>query len=159
MFNSAMKRRRRTTAPPALNLTSMMDMLTIILVFLLCNISAEEQDFVLAKNLTLPTSNSQLDFIKAVQVKLTKKELLVEDTFIAKISGNKIVDAKIDKEGKILPLYNMLQRYHSLNKTFLDKTTVVLQADKGFPFELLDQILRTAAMAGYPNVRFATLKD
>jgi len=157
MFDESMRRRmREPTTPPQLNLNSMMDMLSIILVFLLANISAEEQDFVIAKNLTLPNSNSSLGFEKAVQVKLSKKELLIEDTFVAKVSGKKVVGVDVDG-GKIVPLYNMLQRYRSLSKDS-DKTTVVFQADKDFPFEILNQVMRTAAMAGYPNFRFAIQK-
>lgn len=157
MFDLAMQRRqKKATDPPTLNLNSMMDMLSIILVFLLANISAEEQDFVIAKNLSLPNSNSSLGFEKAVQVKLTKKELLIEDTFVAKVSGTKVVGVDIDG-GKIVPLYNMLQRYRSLSKD-ADKTTVVFQADKDFPFDILNQVMRTSAMAGYPNFRFAIQK-
>jgi biopolymer transport protein ExbD len=154
MFDSSMRRRSRGNNDPVmLNLNSMMDMLSIILVFLLANSSAEEQDFVIAKNLSLPGSTSKLGFTKAVQVKLSRKELTIEDTFVAKVQGNKIVGVDIDG-GKIIPLYNMLQRYRSLSRD-ADKTTVVFQADKKFPFEILNQVMRTAAMAGYPNFRFA----
>ena len=157
MFDSSMGRRqRKATEIPKLNLNSMMDMLSIILVFLLANISAEEQDFVIAKNLNLPSSDSTLGFSKAVQVKLTRKELLIEDTFVAKVSGSKVVGVDIDG-GKIVPLYNMLQRFRNLSKD-TDKTTVVFQAEKTFPFEILNQVMRTAAMAGYPNFRFAIQK-
>jgi len=157
MFDSAMGRRQRGAHEvQKLNLNSMMDMLSIILVFLLANSSAEEQDFVIAKNLNLPNSHSSLGFSKAVQVKLTRKELLIEDTFVAKVSNAKIVGVDIDG-GKIVPLYNMLQRYRSLSRD-ADKTTVVFQAEKTFPFEVLNQVMRTAAMAGYPNFRFAIQK-
>ncbi len=153
----AMKRRLTDADKlPSLNLNSMMDMLSIILVFLLSNISAEEQDFVIAPDLTLPNSNSDLGFTKAVQVKLTTKELLLEDTFVAKVSGDKIVGAEIDK-GKIVPLYNMMQRYKNLGKD-KDNTTVVFQADKEFPFSLINDVMRTAALAGYPNFRFTIQK-
>lgn len=147
---------RGSSEPPSLNLNSMMDMLSIILVFLLANSSAEEQDFVIAKNLALPNSNSSLGFTKAVQVKLSKRELTVEDTFVAKVTGKKLVGVDIDGD-KIVPLYNMLQRYRTLSKE-MDKTTVVFQADKKFPFELLNKVMRTCAMAGYPNFRFAIQK-
>lgn len=158
MFEHSMRRRSREGSKPImLNLNSMMDMLSIILVFLLSNISAEEQDFVLADNLTLPNSTSQLGFTKAVQVKLTRSDLMVEDTFVAKISNDKIVGAEMDG-GKIVPLYNMLQRYRSFSKSG-EKNTVVFQADKKFPFELLNSVMRTAAMAGYPNFRFAIQRE
>jgi biopolymer transport protein ExbD len=158
MFEQSMKRRGNAAQKPVmLNLNSMMDMLSIILVFLLSNISSEEQDFVLADNLTLPSSSSALGFTKAVQVKLTRSDLMVEDTFVAKISGSKVVGAEVDG-GKIVPLYNMLQRYRSFSKSD-EKNTVVFQADKKFPFELLNKVMRTAAMAGYPNFRFAIQRE
>ena len=143
--------------PPQLNLNSMMDMLSIILVFLLANISADEKDFVLAQDLTLPNSTSKLGFIKAVQVKMTRKELLVEDQFVAKVSGNTLVGTPVEGK-KIVQLYNMLQRYRSFSKESA-KDVVILQADKEFPFELLDKVMRTAAMAGYPNFRLAIQKE
>ena len=157
MFDSSMRRRTAHQKPLMLNLNSMMDMLSIILVFLLSNISSEEQDFVLAKNLDLPSSTSQLGFTKAVQVKMTRSELKVEDTFVAKIEDNKVVGAQTEGD-KIVPLYNMLQRFRSIS-TSDTKDTVVLQADKRFPFRLLNSVMRTAAMAGYPNFRFAIQKE
>lgn len=158
MFDSMMQRRQRKAQKPLmLNLNSMMDMLSIILVFLLSNISAEEQDFVLAENIRLPNSTSDLGFTKAVQVKLTRSELMVEDTFVAKIADNRIVGTQIDGD-KIVPLYNMLQRYRSFSKT-MEKNTVVFQADKDFSFKLLNMVMRTSAMAGYPNFRLAIQKE
>lgn len=158
MFDGAMRRRLQTAhRPTTLNLNSLMDMLSILLVFLLSNISAEEQDFVLADHLTLPASNSELGFVKAVQVKLSRRELLVEDTFVGKISGERLAGVRVDGQ-KIVPLYNMLQRYKSLG-TSAEKDTVVLQADKDLPFRLLNMVMRTAAMAGYPNFRLAIQKE
>lgn len=157
-FDSSMRRRQsKDDRPPELNLNSMMDMLSIILVFLLANISADAKDFVLAQDLTLPYSTSKLGFIKAVQVKLTTKDLLVEDQFVAKVSGHKIVGTRIEGE-KIVRLFNMLQRYRAFSKDSA-KDVVILQADKGFSFRTLNRVLRTAAMAGYPNFRLAIQKE
>jgi len=158
MFDASMGRRqRKSNKPPTLNLNSMMDMLSIILVFLLSNVSAEEQDFVLAKNLTLPDSNSALGFIKAVQVKASRNELLVEDRFVAKIKDGKVVGTQVEGK-KIVALYNALQRFRQFSKESA-KDVVILQADKNFPFELLNQVMRTSAMAGYPNFRLAIQKE
>lgn len=147
---------RASHAPVMLNLNSMMDMLSIILVFLLSNISADEQDFTLAKDLTLPNSNSELGFTKAVQIKLTKKELLVEDQFVAHVKGDKLTGAPTEGS-KIVRLYNMLRRYRTLQESAKD--VVILQAHKEFPFDLLNKVMKTAAMAGYPNFRLAIQKE
>ncbi|MCB9557182.1 MAG: biopolymer transporter ExbD [Deltaproteobacteria bacterium] len=159
MYGLSVQRRKRSRKKKAaqLNLNSMMDMLTIILVFLLCNISAEEQDFILAKNLKLPKSNTERSIKPAVQIKITHNELLVDDTFVARMRGNKLM-AEATKDGKISQLYNILQRFKS-RTVDADKSVIVVQADKGLPYEVLEKVMRTAAMAGYPNYRFAVQKE
>ena len=157
MFDGSMRRRSKGEAAPQLNLNSMMDMLSIILVFLLANISADSKDFVLAGDLTLPNSTSKLGFVKAVQVKLTTKDLMVEDQFVAKVSNGKLVGTRIEGQ-KIVRLYNMLQRYRAFSKESA-KDIVIFQADKNFKFEVLNMVMRTAAMAGYPNFRMAIQKE
>ncbi len=157
MFDQSMGRRqRKSNDPPTLNLNSMMDMLSIILVFLLCNSSAEEQDFVIAKALDLPGSTSKLGFTKAVQVKLSRRELLVNDQIVAKVSNGKIVGAV--EGSKIVALYHLLSR-HKVKEENVGKDVIVVQADREYPFEILNKVLRTAAMAGFPNFRFAIQKE
>ncbi|MCB9554762.1 MAG: biopolymer transporter ExbD [Deltaproteobacteria bacterium] len=158
MFDSARRRRRKRKSKKMaeLNLNSMMDMLAIILVFLLCNISSEENDFVLAKNLDLPDSNTSRSIKPTLQVKVTRGELLVDDVFVAKISESGVKAPK-DGEGKIGALYNILQRAKSRDRDG-DKSVLVFQADKDLPFSIINDVMRTAAMAGYPNYRFAVQK-
>ena len=157
MFAMAMRRRRDATARvPAVNLTSMMDMLSIILVFLLAAQSAEEQDFVLARHLVLPSSTSALGFAKAVQLKLTRRALMIEDTVIGRVRDGRLVGVKL-RGDRIVPLYDLLRRYRESAEDAA--TTIVLQADRDFRFALLDKVMRTAAEAGFPNFRLAIQKE
>jgi len=160
---SAKSKREQKTM--ALNLTSMMDMFTIILVFLIFSFSSQDQNLKLDGDLTLPESIAGLDFKWAINVNITPTELKVEGNPIAKVRGGKISGAKVDKEKKrILPLYNLLKKYkeiesqESVNPTE-DETVIAFQADKNMPFELIDLVMKTSAQAGYPNFRFVVLKS
>src|SRR5262252_3013695 len=66
-----------------LNITPMMDMMTIILVFLLKSFSASASTITFDSNLQVPRSETQLKTKLAVSVTLTKKVILVEGDAVA----------------------------------------------------------------------------
>ncbi|NOZ88181.1 MAG: hypothetical protein GXP49_18365 [Deltaproteobacteria bacterium] len=158
------RKRTKEVEVMSLNLTSMMDMFTIILVFLIFSFSSQDQNLKLDGDLTLPESIAGLDFKWAINVNITPTELKVEGNPIAKVRNGKISGVKIDKDKKrILPLYNLLKKYKEIenrekvNPTE-DETVIAFQADKNLPFQLIDLVMKTAAQAGYPNFRFVVLK-
>src|SRR3954453_10386815 len=61
-----------------LNITPMMDMMTIILVFLLKTFSSSTSTITFDQNLQVPKSMTQLKPKEAVSVTITKKIVLVE---------------------------------------------------------------------------------
>ena len=161
-MGSMMRRKEEKTA--ALNLTSMMDMFTIILVFLIFSFNSEDQRLKLDPDLTLPESIAALPFKWAINVNVTPTELKVEGNQIAAIKKGRLAGTQVDKEKKrIMPLYNLLKKYKEIeaqekvNPTG-DETMIAFQADKDLPFELIDMIMKTSAQAGYPNFRFVVMK-
>jgi biopolymer transport protein ExbD len=158
------KTRKQEDKAAALNLTSMMDMFTIILVFLIFSFNAEDQRLKLDPDLTLPESNAVLPFKWAINVNVTPTELKVEGNTIAQIKKGRVVDSNVDKEKKrVMPLFNLLKKYKEIesqekvNPT-ADETVISFQADKDLPFELIDLVMKTSAQAGYPNFRFVVMK-
>ena len=79
------KRRSKKFVPPKLMLTSMMDMFTIILIFLLFSFSENPEHIKLDKDLELPRSSSKAEYSDAVKLLLSKKELRLNDELIATI--------------------------------------------------------------------------
>ena len=55
----------------ALNITSLMDVMTIILIFLLFSFSSQDQNLRLAKDMELPRSSSEQPFKWAINITLT----------------------------------------------------------------------------------------
>src|SRR6201995_253351 len=73
-----------------LNITPMMDMMTIILVFLLKSFSSSTSTITFDQNLQVPKSFTELNPKLAVTVTVTKKVLLVEGDGIAPINAGRI---------------------------------------------------------------------
>jgi biopolymer transport protein ExbD len=145
-----------------LNITSLMDVMTIILIFLLFSFSSQDQNLRLAKDMELPKSTSEKPFKWAINITLTKNELKVEDLSVCRYKDGRFVDTRDDPD-KIVLLYNQLtdlkgmEKYREVERDATEPV-VIFQADRQHKFDTVYKVMKTAAMAGYPNFRFAVLK-
>lgn len=135
-----------------LNITSMADMFTILLVFLLQNYSLSEVKLELIPNLNLPISSSFLNPTKLPVIFLSKDEV--------RLGEQKVVAVKdiSDQSSQIDPLYQALVDYKSrLPDGEKDKGEIILQADKDHSYQIIQKIMATASVAGFPKLKLATL--
>lgn len=163
MSESILKPKRVTPDEFKLNIVPLVDVLTNILIFLLININLHDQNITLAKDVTLPESTAQLDFKKAVNISIGISGLFVEDREILKLNDGTIPPEFLEEE-KVAPLFKVMTRL----KPIIEKrrvtgvtensTVVLLQADKKVKYKTINQVIRTAGMAGFPNFRFAVMK-
>ncbi|HEX3020233.1 MAG TPA: biopolymer transporter ExbD [Chitinispirillaceae bacterium] len=149
-------RRRRGGEEAKLNITSMMDMFTIILVFLLKNFSTEGAIVTPADNLTLPQSTVEKRAKESLSVKMARNSIMVENSLVideqsyAKIAGQ--------KEFLIKSLYDVLVKYSEearkmskiSGKEFSGEITI--QGDVEIPYNILTRVMYTCGQAGYPNM-------
>lgn len=147
----------------ALNITSLMDVMTIILIFLLFSFSSQDQNIRLARDLDLPRSTAEKPFKWAINITLTEDQLLVEDLSVCRYKDGRFVDTRDDPD-KIVLLYKQLTDLKSMEKyrevdRDASEPVVIFQADKKHKFDTIYRVMKTAAMAGYPNFRFAVLKN
>lgn len=168
-------RKMRRRVPEAedisyLNITPMLDMMTIILVFFLKSFSVSVENISLGDDLMLPASNSRVKPHQAVQVTVTKKAVVVEGEPIAAVKRG-AVDASVKRDGAsgylINPLMTQLQK-HATRLKKIEKMTggkmpfkgeVVLVADHGLPYRLLSEVLYTAGQAEFGKYRLLVLKS
>ncbi len=146
---------------PTLSLTSMMDMMTILVLFLLKSYSAEGQLLNIPRDLPLPISSANIKPRPAVQILLFKDTLLVDGEPVA-------VDLPAIEAGTqmlIPPLQQQLQvladQYQALaerNPNMPFKGDLILMADKGVRFDLLKKVLYTAGQAGFINQSLAVFE-
>jgi biopolymer transport protein ExbD len=152
-----------------LNITPMMDMMTILLVFFLKSFSVSVENISLNDDLMIPVSKAQVKPNQAVQVTLTKKQIIVEGDMVAAVNKG-AVDSSVKNEGSsgylINPLLNILQK-HAVRLKKIEKMTggrmpfkgeIVLIADQNLPYRLISEVLYTAGQAEYGKYRLLVLK-
>ena len=150
-----------------LNITPMMDMMTIILVFLLKSFSSSASTITFDPNLQGPKSTTQLKMKLAVNVTVTKKVILVEGDAIAPINQGK-VDPTVKRDGEngyyITPLVEVLDKHAKRERKVADLTgqkfdaQLLVIADQTTPYRLLTEIFYSCGQAGYQNYRLLVLK-
>ena len=156
------KKRSRKFVPPKLMLTSMMDMFTIILIFLLFSFSEHPEDLKLDKDLELPSSTSKGEYQETIKIVLSQKELRLNDKVMATVQGRQITGlANDDLENSSL--------FHGLKAFRIESekpengqeppTHVLFLCDKSHSFQTINRVIKTAGLAGYPNFQFAVLEE
>ncbi len=146
--------------PPkaSLNITSLMDVLTIILIFLLVNYSDVVEDADLPSFIDLPkiqTSQSQDDQTKnqAIILALGMREIKINDELIQFSSFTKEKDSILEKTSQILT--KIKEKEEKEGRT----VGISLQATKEIEYETIDEILIAAAAAGITKFDFIALRE
>jgi biopolymer transport protein ExbD len=178
------KRRRNTNESFELQLTSMMDVLVIIVVFLLKSYNISTHNFSNASGLQLPTSASSDNPTDSLQVIVTPESITVDQTHVlefqqlanqlsSKEAGYAFRASDLDEGGfRIIPLYDALIKAKEKTELLLAKSKsrtddgkplpfegiLAIQADKRVKYDTLKKIMYTAGSAGYRVFRFLALK-
>lgn len=180
------RRSRRTVARGfELQLTSMMDVLVIIVVFLLKSYSASLNSFSTVPGLRLPISRSEDIPVDSLQVIITPESLTFENEKILEFvqtaagagssdSGYAFKSSDLDEGNRrIVPLYDALMKARSKAELLRAKSqardargnplpfdaVLAIQADKRVQYDTVRKIMYTAAAAGYRIFRFLAMKQ
>lgn len=179
-------RRSRRKRPKAfeLQLTSMMDILTILLIFLLKSYSTTTNRFTSVAGMQLPISMSPDSPPDSLQVIITPEAITFEEArvveFVVNPNAFSTADASyqfragdLDEGGRrIVPLFDMLQKAKDQSELLRTQSAardaqgkplpfhgvLAIQADKRVPYDTIRKIMYTAATAGYKTFRFLAMK-
>jgi biopolymer transport protein ExbD len=153
---SRQQRKSRSGNDVKLNITSMMDMFTIILVFLLKSFSTEGQLVTPATGLMLPTSDVEHTAKEALSVKISTDNIVVENNII--IDPKEYKKVLNQKEFMIQKLYDALVEFSEESKKSSEmfgkefSGEITIQGDVAIPYKLLTRIMYTCGQSGYPNM-------
>lgn len=146
----------------ALNITSMTDMFTILLVFLLQTFATSEVPMEPVAGLRLPSSQTDKNPVEGIKISLSPTELKMDKTMLAQVKDNAIDKLAIDKNDSnfIRPLFDELQKLNNAKDANKNETAkigkILLQADQSMPYATIRKVMYTASMAGFPNVKLVT---
>ena len=150
---------------PMPNITSLLDALFIILVFLLKSYSTNPVSVTQSASLKLAASAAQLSPKDALPVIIDKKGITVDGIETMKFDEKGQVPANEVAGHIIAPLAEALRaqaekqrKLAQLNTDVSFKGELILICDKDLPYKILRDILMTAGDAEYGNFRFAVIK-
>ncbi len=172
----ARKKSRRQPADAGLTITSMMDMMTIILVFLLKSYQTDDVSVAPSEDLQIPISSAEKTPKLAVNVVVSRKDIVVDGGYVLDIergineeTGEEELSIPADeKRGQLISsLYDILMEKAQTAKDIgarsgsdeLDfKGEILLQVDKRMPFAVVREVMFTAGQAQFGNFRFVVIK-
>jgi biopolymer transport protein ExbD len=151
-------------------MTSMMDMFTLILVFLL---NFLDPDAAPETDVALPTTRSTAPVGTGPTLTVTPQDIRVGDERVVTLDssgGAPALPASVPRTGRRIDvLYERLQRAAESSTPATvtpvkdekggSEPLLVVQCDKGVPFSLLGDVLYTAGQAGFGQFRFAAVSD
>lgn len=148
------RRRKRTDGTVKLNLTSMIDMFTLMVVFLLKNYSAQGQLVTPAQGLLLPSSTIEKNAGEALSIKISQNSIMIENDIVIDAAGYGAIMRQ--KEFMIEPLFKVLNDHakSARESSALFKTEfsgrISIQGDVAIPYNVLTRVMYTCGQAGYP---------
>lgn len=142
-----------------LNITSMTDMFTILLVFLLQTYASNEVQIDPAEGIRLPSSTTDRNPVEGIRISLSPTALKFDQRTIASVQNKAIEEAAIDSKDTnfIKPLFEELQKYNKENEKSPKIGKVLFQADQDLPYSVVRKVMYTASMAGFPNLKMVTV--
>jgi biopolymer transport protein ExbD len=161
------KQREAASEIKELNITAMMDMMTIILVFLIKSYTASSTNVQMSDALQIPRSTTQSQPQENVVILVTAKEVSVNDKNAAPIE-NGLIPAGFREDGGLLvpPLLAALekevqkQKYiakYNPNTPFTGRVNVI--ADKRIPYQTILAVLYTAGQAELGQYKLMAQKN
>jgi biopolymer transport protein ExbD len=144
----------------ALQLTSLLDMFTIILVFLMGSFQAEDKDFVLHAGVKLPSSSATNPFKTAVNMAITTEGVFVDGVKVYELEKGGHVKGEHKDDGKLEAVSQAVSAAWEKQKKEADEeNVVVIQADKELPYRTIHLVMRSAAHSGFFRFRLAIEKE
>ena len=147
----------------ALNITSMTDMFTILLVFLLQSYNTSDVELIPEAGVRLPASSTTTNPVNSIKMVLSKDLMKIGDAKIADVKDMNFEAKDLDPNDKnfILPLFTELEKLSKDEKHKDDPSVkegrILLQADSALPYAVLRKVMYTASMAGFPQLKLVTL--
>lgn len=153
--------RRNSTAH--LTLTSLIDIFTLLVCFLLVGFQGEAQ-IPSIKGLALPISSSYVPPESSLTVVVTGTEIRINEKVVQTLVASDIPNAEGNKEIDFGPLAGVLQQQATRFKPSQEvngspERTVIILADQNIPYAILHQIMIVCSQQHFGRIAFAVNKE
>ena len=157
---------RRAPSSFKIQITSMVDMFVILLVFLLKTYSTSPVNITPKDGMQMPASSSLTDPIDVVKLIVSRDGVFVEDKKVMDLDKGHLAAGAADANDAsfLRPLFEELDARAKLakdiskvNDSFEFDGKVLMQADRELAYDVLQKVMYTSMMAGYADVKLAVV--
>ncbi|HJR70494.1 MAG TPA: biopolymer transporter ExbD [Gammaproteobacteria bacterium] len=140
----------------AINLTSLMDVFTILVFFLVMNSGTEILDS--PNDLVLPESVVETKPTETVVINIGRDEVLVQGEPVVRVADLLATDG-----GDVIPIMERLAELQSRvigvrTQLVAESLAITILADKSIPFSVVKQIMSTCTAQGYERISLAVIQ-
>lgn len=131
---------------PTLLLTSLIDVFSILVIFLLVSFSTTEELLILSEAIELPSSLSYDELERAPVIRVEEARFYIEE--------NEIPQEKITE--------TLVKIRQGFSEEFPDATfpgMLTIQADRQLHYDLLNKIIVASSHAGFSDINFAVIAE
>jgi biopolymer transport protein ExbD len=140
-----------------LTLTSLIDIFSVVILFLIQGFSATGEVFMINEKISLPTAAHGDVLFRSPIVTVLKDKITLEG---APVGENSAIDERIEETNWELPL--LIQRleqhrrfFEGVHQNVRYPAEVIIQADRELPFLYLKRVMYSLTKAGFVNVNMA----
>jgi biopolymer transport protein ExbD len=145
-------------APRGLSLTSLIDVMVVLVVFMLLQFVAPDPCGCITRELELPFARQGLDMIDGPMVSVTSEMIFVDGR---KVASRPDLDGPHVK--RIEGMFTLLKAKRDLARALTPgkdpPTHVILAIDGSVPSRIVKSVTLTAAASGYANIDFMVVAD
>jgi biopolymer transport protein ExbD len=165
------KSRKGLAYTEGVNITPLLDVLTVMLFFLIKSMSVTTVNITPKDQIRLPASQIEGNAEEAMLVTLSANELTLDHEVFYAIEKGRFPASEIATDGRTLKkLHDALEKkfqkrlavYQAapdFDPASLPAPKLLIQADKELPFGLMKYMLHTVAKAGYTDYQFVTIPE
>ena len=144
----------------SLNIMPMLDIFSILILFLLMNFATDPLNHDLNKNVELPFSGTLVSLDDLPTIIVSRKEILVNDKKVIDIAKLKRARGVVS-QGAITPLFRELEKMRVSSKLSQKNKvkTLTLEIDKKHKFSLVKKVMRSAQQADFMDFKLMVAKE
>jgi len=174
-LRAAIARNHGDHIPMYLNITAMLDMMTIILVFLLKSMANSSASMPQSDDLKLPRTVLSTEMTEEAQsgvvVVVSRSQVMIDGNFVANVPANAVggLEAKYKRSGPndlfIVPLANQARSWRERDKQIRQVrgkdasfSEALVIADKGTPFRVILEVFNTLNQSEFAKLHLMALQ-
>jgi len=153
-----MHRRAKHATPATLSLTSLMDIFTILLFFLLVSVSTS-QKMPDERYIALPKSSAEELPKETLTVEVSAGTIIVQGQLIAETPSIEQQEGALIMALKKELDYQASKSAAPLNEQGFPEREIMILMDSTIPYTVLDKIMKTCMLTEYSKISFAVMQD